>query len=111
MAQDSAQDSKVPQKSFNIVHLSMRRPISVVIAVLALTLGAALAIRQMPRDILPNLGVPIIYVAQPFGGMDPAQMESYLTYYYEYHFLYISGIEHIESKNIESTALIKLQFH
>ena len=38
-------------------------------------------------------------------------MESYITYFYEYHFLYISGIEHVESKNIQSTALIKLQFH
>lgn len=95
----------------NIVHGSMRRPISVIVAVIALALVALFAVLQMPRDILPNLGVPTIYVAQPFGGMDPAQMESYLTYYYEYHFLYIAGIEHIESKNIESTALIKLQFH
>jgi len=29
----------------------------------------------MARDIFPDLGVPVLYVAQPFGGMDPAQME------------------------------------
>jgi len=44
-------------------------------------------------------------------GMDPAQMEGFLTYYFEYHFLYITGIEHVESKSIEGAALIKLQFH
>src|SRR5437762_2419351 len=104
-------DTESSAKNLNIVHFSMRRPISVIVAIFALFITAVLAIREMPRDILPNLGVPIIYVAQPYGGMDPAQMESYLTYYYEYHFLYISGIEHVESKNIESTALIKLQFH
>ena len=65
----------------------------------------------MPRDIFPPLGVPTIYVAQPFGGMDPAQMEGYLTYYYEYHFLYITGIEHVESKSIQGAAIIKLQFY
>ena len=65
----------------------------------------------MPRDIFPTLGIPTIYVAQPFGGMDPAQMEGYLTYYYEYHFLYITGIEHVESKSIQGASLIKLQFH
>src|SRR5206468_1959738 len=70
-----------------------------------------MALARMPRDILPNLGIPIIYVAQPYGGMDPAQMEGYLTYYYEYHFLYITGIEHVESKSIQGVALIKLQFH
>jgi multidrug efflux pump subunit AcrB len=106
MSQNSA-----PPKSLNIVHLSMRRPISVIVLVVATVLASIFAITELPRDILPSLGVPIIYVAQPYGGMSPAQMESYLTYYYEYHFLYISGIEHVESKNIESIALIKLQFH
>src|SRR6186713_420375 len=65
----------------------------------------------MTRDIFPPLGVPTIYVAQPYGGMDPAQMEGYLTYYYEYHFLYITGIEHVESKSIQGAAIMKLQFY
>jgi multidrug efflux pump subunit AcrB len=43
--------------------------------------------------------------------MDPAQMEGYLTYYYEYHFLYITGIDHVESKSIQGAALMKLVFH
>jgi multidrug efflux pump subunit AcrB len=44
-----------------------------------------------------------------YGGMDPAQMEGFLVNYYEYHFLYITGIEHVESKSIQGVALIKLQ--
>src|SRR5690606_17269051 len=51
------------------------------------------------------------YVAQPYGGMDPAQMEGFLTYYYEYHFLYITGIEHVESKSIQGASIMKLQFY
>src|SRR5437773_2556896 len=90
---------------------AMRRPITIVVAMVAVVLAGVMALRQMPRDILPDLGIPIIYVAQPYGGMDPAQMEGYLTYYYEYHFLYITGIEHVESKSIQGIALIKLQFH
>src|SRR2546427_12048526 len=95
----------------NLVQPAMRRPLTIVVAVVAVALGSVLALRQMPRDIFPTLGIPTIYVAQPYGGMDPAQMEGYLTYYYEYHFLYITGIEHVESKSIQGIALIKLQFH
>ncbi len=95
----------------NLVTLALRRPLTVVVAVLAVALGALLALRQMPRDIFPTLGIPTIYVAQPYGGMDPAQMEGYLTYFYEYHFLYITGIEHVESRSIQGAALMKLQFH
>jgi multidrug efflux pump subunit AcrB len=95
----------------NFVTLALRRPLTVVVAVVAVAFGALFALQRMPRDIFPTLGIPTIYVAQPYGGMDPAQMEGYLTYYYEYHFLYITGIEHVESKSIQGAALIKLQFH
>jgi multidrug efflux pump subunit AcrB len=65
----------------------------------------------MPVDIFPALNLPVIYVCQPYGGMDPAQMEGLLTNYYEYHFLYISGIHHVESRNVQGVALMKLYFH
>src|SRR5215469_629228 len=95
----------------NLVRFALRRPVTILVAIAGLILGATFALLTMPRDIFPTLGIPTIYVAQPYGGMDPAQMEGYLTYYYEYHFLYISGIEHVESKSIQGAALIKLQFH
>src|SRR6187401_1438993 len=95
----------------NLVQPALRRPLTIIVAVITVALGAVLALRQMPRDIFPSLGIPTIYVAQPYGGMDPAQMEGYLTYYYEYHFLYITGIEHVESKSIQGAAIIKLQFY
>src|SRR5881296_3359171 len=95
----------------NLVSPSLRRPITVIVLVVAIAAAAVLALRRMPRDIFPTLGIPTIYVAQPYGGMDPAQMEGYLTYYYEYHFLYITGIEHVESKSIQGAAIIKLQFY
>src|SRR5712692_2862983 len=94
-----------------LIHAALRRPITVAVAVLSIALISILAVTRMPKDIFPNLNLPVIYVAQPYGGMDPAQMEGYLVYYYEYHFLYITGIEHVESKSIQNVGLIKLVFH
>jgi multidrug efflux pump subunit AcrB len=95
----------------NLVQLALRRPLTIVVLVIAVSLGAVVALQQMSRDIFPPLGVPTIYVAQPYGGLDPAQMEGYITYYYEYHFLYITGIEHVESKSIQGASIMKLQFY
>src|SRR5579872_6984861 len=94
-----------------LVLAALRRPVTVVVALVAIALCAVLAMQRMPVDILPQVGDPAIYVAQPYSGMDPAQMEGYLTYYYEYHFLYITGIDHVESKSIQGAALMKLVFH
>ncbi|HBY58672.1 MAG TPA: acriflavin resistance protein [Solibacterales bacterium] len=94
-----------------LVRGALRRPVTVFVALLAVALCAGLAVKRMPVDIFPDLGAPAIYVAQPYGGMDPAQMEGFLTYYYEYHFLYVTGIEHVESKSIQGASLMKLVFY
>ncbi|MGA3098583.1 MAG: efflux RND transporter permease subunit [Bryobacteraceae bacterium] len=90
---------------------ALSRPVTVLVTLVAVALCAILAIERMPVDIFPQVGDPAIYVAQPYGGMDPAQIEGFLTYYYEYHFLYITGIDHVESKSIQGAALMKLVFH
>src|SRR5512144_2234102 len=94
-----------------LVLAALSRPMSVIVALVAIAACAVPAIRRMPVDIFPQVGDPAIYVAQPYGGMDAAQMEGFLTYYYEYHFLYITGIDHVESKSIQGAALMKLVFH
>ncbi|MDQ3333410.1 MAG: efflux RND transporter permease subunit, partial [Planctomycetota bacterium] len=107
---------------------ALSRPLTVMVAALAVALGAFLAVGKstfeqfglpypqglpqgMGVDIFPALNLPTIYVCQPYGGMDPAQMEGFLTNYYEYHFLYINGIKQVESRNVQGTALMKLTFH
>jgi multidrug efflux pump subunit AcrB len=101
----------VSTTSVSLLRSALRRPLAVLVLVVAIAAGGLMAVRGMARDIFPSLGIPTIYVAQPYGGMDPAQMEGYLTYYYEYHFLYITGIEHVESRSIQGAAVIKLQFY
>ncbi len=95
----------------NLIVFALRRPITIVVAMIAIVLGATLAVRRMQVDIFPALNLPVIYVCQPYGGMDPAQMEGFITNYYEYHFLYINGIHHVESRNVQGMSLMKLQFH
>jgi len=113
----------------NPISFALRRPFTVMVAVVAVTLSCGVALRPkvvdqtlqawgielplqtMKVDIFPALNLPVIYVCQPYGGMDPAQMEGLLTNYYEYHFLYISNIHHVESRNIQGMALMRLYFH
>lgn len=95
----------------SLARFALRHPWTVLVAVVAVCLGAWIGLKRMTRDIFPPLGIPTIYVAQPYGGMDPLQMEGYLTYRYEYHFLYIANIEHVESKSIQGASIMKLQFH
>ncbi|HYL61062.1 MAG TPA: efflux RND transporter permease subunit [Candidatus Methylomirabilis sp.] len=94
-----------------LIRAALRRPIATLVIVIAVALCSVLAAGRMRIDIFPNLNLPVIYVAQPYGGMSPAQMEGYLVYYYEYHFLYINGIQSVEDKSIQGNGLLKLTFY
>lgn len=95
----------------SFVLFALRKPRVIFSILIFILLSAFMAFRKMPIDIFPKFNLPVIYVAQPYGGLDPAQMEGFVTSYYEYHFLYISGIKEVESRSIQGVSLIKLTFH
>lgn len=94
----------------NLLQSALRKPITVLVAVLAILFFSSLAIRNMKIDIFPTLGLPTIYVAQPYGGLSPEQMEGLVTSYYEYHFLYVTGVKFVESRSVQGATIIKVQF-
>src|SRR5215217_560807 len=96
---------------FRLIQFALRKPVTILVFVVGIAFFAFLAIRNSSVDIFPTVNAPTIYVAQTYGGLSPQQMEGYLTSYYEYHFLYITGIKAVESKSIQGVSLIKLQFH
>ncbi|HJZ59189.1 MAG TPA: efflux RND transporter permease subunit, partial [Gemmataceae bacterium] len=95
----------------NPIATALRRPVTVMVLIAGVVFSGAIAWTRMKKDIFPPLDLPVIYVAQPYGGMDPQQMEGLIAYYYEYHFLYINNIHHVESRNVQGVSLMKLYFH
>ena len=81
------------------------------VAILGILFFSVLAALKIPVDIFPMLDMPTIYVAQPYGGMDPEQMDGFIAQRYQDQFLYVSGIKDIDVKTIQGLSLIKLQFY
>lgn len=93
-----------------LIRMAMSRPITIMVVVVTSLLAAILSVRGMKVDIFPNLNMPIVYVVQPYGGMDPTQLEAFVVAHYENHFLYISGVDHIESKSVQNVSVLKVVF-
>ncbi|HLF35319.1 MAG TPA: efflux RND transporter permease subunit [Cyclobacteriaceae bacterium] len=94
----------------NLLQGALRKPVTVVVFVLAIVFFSILSARNMKIDIFPVLGLPTIYVAQPYGGLSPEQIEGLITSYYEYHFLYVTGVKYVESRSIQGATILKVQF-
>ena len=95
----------------NLVVFAMRRPVTVVMIIVALLGGGVLALNQMRVDIFPAINAPQIYVVNNYAGMDPSQIEGIITNVYEQNFQYVDGLKGVESKNIQNLVLLKLTFY
>jgi len=94
-----------------MISAALRNPISIIVLILGVVIFSVLALVNIPVDIFPRLNLPTIYIAQPYGGMSPAQMEGFIATRYQNQLLYVSGIKDIDVKNIQGLCLVKCTFY
>ena len=69
------------------------------------------AVKSIKVDILPKMNLPVLYLAHPFGGYTPDQMESYFAKNYVNIMLFANGVKSIETKNIQGLTLMKISYY
>lgn len=94
-----------------MISAALRNPITVMVGIAGILIFSFLALFSIPVDIFPKLNLPTIYIAQPYGGMDPRQMEGFIATRYQNQLLYVSGIKDIEVKNVQGLCLVKCTFY
>jgi len=95
----------------NIIRFALRKPISIIVLVAGLFFFGIGAVKTIKVDILPKMNLPVIYLAHPFGGYTPNQMESYFAKNYVNIMLFANGVKSIETKNIQGLTLMKISYY
>ena len=92
-----------------IVRLALRRPYTfVVVAILILILGVLTIIRT-PKDIFPNINIPVVSVIWNYAGLSPEQLSGRIVSLSERAMTTtVNDIEHIESQTLNGVAVIKV---
>jgi multidrug efflux pump subunit AcrB len=94
-----------------IVRLALRRPYTVLVSVLAVVLFAGLAIRNLKRDVLPNIDIPVVTVIWNYPGLSAEDMERRVVYITERALsTTVNGISRIESQSLSSIGLVRVYF-
>jgi multidrug efflux pump subunit AcrB len=81
------------------------------VIVLGLLFFGIRAAKDIQVDILPEMNLPVVYVAHSFNGYTPQQMEGYFTKMYVNMMLFTNGIKSIETKNTQGLTLMKVNFY
>ncbi|MGN6492440.1 MAG: efflux RND transporter permease subunit [Agriterribacter sp.] len=95
----------------NLIKAALRKPISILVLVAGLFFFGVKAIDDIKVDILPKMDLPVIYIAHPFGGYTPNQMEAYFGKQYVNILLFANGIKSVETKNTHGLTLMKLSYY
>ncbi len=95
----------------NLIRFALRKPISIMVLVIGLLFFGIKATKEIKVDILPEMNLPVVYIAHSFNGYTPQQMEGYFTKMYVNMMLFTSGIESIETKNSQGLTLMKINFY
>jgi CzcA family heavy metal efflux pump len=95
-----------------IVRLALRRPYTFVVAALIVILVGLLCIVSMPKDILPDIDIPVVSVIWTYSGMSPDEIAKRVVTISERAFTgNVNDIEHIESQSMNGMSHIKVFFY
>lgn len=95
----------------NLIQFALRKPISIMVIVLGLLFFGIRSAKDIQVDILPEMNLPVVYIAHSFNGYTPQQMEGYFTKMYVNMMLFTNGIKSIETKNTQGLTLMKINFY
>lgn len=95
-----------------IVELALRRPYTFVVLALLITIFSAVFAFTTPKDIFPNINIPIISIIWQYNGLPAEEFAERITTYSEYSlFNNVNDIERMESQTVNGIGLIRLFFH
>ena len=96
----------------NIVRFALRYPYTFyVVAALILFLGVT-AIRTMPRDIFPEIRIPVVTVIWQYTGLSVPEMEQRVTTYSQYAISSsVGGIRNMEAQTFNGLSVQRIYFN
>lgn len=94
----------------NLPKLSIQRPILITCIVLLMLILGFFSMRKMPVDLFPDVSFPIVFIQVTYPGASPQDLEKQVSKPIEDTLGSLSGLNNMTSNNLDSVALIILEF-
>ena len=89
---------------------SVRKPLTVFVAVLAILILGVVAFTKMTPDLLPNMDFPYVVIVTTYPGASPESVEAEVTRPMEQSMSTLEHIKSIQSTSSENFSLVMLEF-
>ena len=89
---------------------SVKKPFTVVVAVIMVFILGAVSFMNMTTDLLPNIELPYVVVSTTYAGASPEKVESSVTKPMESALSTLSGVKSVSSISSENASIVMLEF-
>lgn len=89
---------------------SVKKPYTVLVAVIMIIILGVVSLTKMTADLLPNINLPYVIVMTPYVGASPETVEMVVTKPVEASMATVSNIEGISSVSSENYSMVIMEF-
>jgi len=94
-----------------VVEFAVRRPVAVVMAVLAIVLLGGVAFNRLAIDLLPRMNIPVAAVMTSYEGAGPQEVEEMVTRPIEEAVATVENVKRISSVSQPGTSMVMVRFN
>ncbi|MET0340577.1 MAG: efflux RND transporter permease subunit [Polyangiales bacterium] len=92
-----------------LVRVALQRPYTFIVMSMLIAIVGTLTALRMPKDIFPDIDIPVLSVIWTYQGLPPVEMERRIVNNYERTLTTtVNDIEHIESQTLTGISVVKV---
>jgi AcrB/AcrD/AcrF family len=96
--------------TMNLVEISIKRPILIIVLFLVLGLLGTFSYTQLRYELLPNISTPIVSISTIWGGASPTEIEKGITKKIEGKVSTVEKIKRITAQSSENVSVVTIEF-
>lgn len=93
-----------------LAEVSVKRPVTIIMAMLIIILLGGISLTRLPIDLLPNIEIPVSIVVTQYSGVGPQEIEKLITNPLEGAVSTVPNIDTVTSNTTEGSSIVIAQF-
>ena len=93
-----------------MIKQSVKKPFTVLVAVVMIIALGVVSLTRMTADLLPEISLPYMMVITTYVGASPEKVEADITIPIESALGTVSGVKNVSSSSSENFSLVQLEF-
>ena len=96
--------------NFNLSRITIKRPVATIMLTLMVVVVGLSAILNIPRDLMPNIELPVAMVITSYSNASPEEIESLITEPVEQALASVENLDEMNSYSMEGMSVVVVSF-